>query len=81
MRIRMRTALLLCLLVGTLLIASGCAGAKTPYQINDEEGFNVSVKYDANGGTFTTNVTVMVDSFNVSNMDKVTSDGPSSKVR
>lgn len=71
MKIRMRTALLLCLLVGTLLIASGCAGAKTPYQINDEEGFNVSVKYDANGGTFTTNVTVMVDSFNVSNMDHV----------
>lgn len=65
---RVRSVLLICLLLGTLLVISGCAGSKTPYQVNDEENFNVSVKFDANGGTFTTNVTVIVDSFNISSL-------------
>ncbi len=39
---------------------------KTPYQINDGDNFSVSVKYDANGGIFTTNTTVIVDSYNIS---------------
>lgn len=68
MKNRVRSVLLICLLLGTLLVISGCAGAKTPYQVNDEEDFNVSVKFDANGGTFTTNVTVIVDSFNISSL-------------
>lgn len=59
---------LLCLLLAASLIFSGCAGGKTPYQQNDEDDFHVSVKYDANGGTFTTNVTVIVDSFNISDL-------------
>ena len=31
--------------------------------MNDAENFTVSVKYDANGGTFTTNTSVIVDSY------------------
>lgn len=69
MKMRMRSILLICLLLGTLLFISGCSGAKTPYQVNDEDSFNVSVKFDANGGTFTTNVTVIMDSYNISDMD------------
>lgn len=67
---KIRSVLVMFLLFGTLLFIGGCAGEKTPYQVNDEENFNVSVKFDANGGTFTTNVAVIVDSFNISKMDK-----------
>lgn len=49
---------------------SGCSADKTPYETNNEENYNVSVKYDANGGTFTTNTSVIVDSFNVSDLKK-----------
>ena len=45
---------------------SGCGEVTTPYDENDSEGYTVSVKYDANGGTFTTNTSVIVDSFNTS---------------
>lgn len=48
----------------------GCSADKTPYETNNEENYNVSVKYDANGGTFTTNTSVIVDSFNVSDLKK-----------
>ena len=70
MKNRIRSVLFLCLLLGALLFISGCSGAKTPYDVNDAEDFNVSVRFDANGGTFTTNVTVIVDSFNVGTLDK-----------
>ncbi|MBR0447578.1 MAG: leucine-rich repeat protein [Clostridia bacterium] len=43
-------------------------GVKTPYEINDEANYTVSVKFDANGGIFTTNTSVMVDSYNVKDM-------------
>lgn len=65
-----RLLLLILSLIGVLLVIAGCAGAKTPYQINDEQNYNVSVRFDANGGTFTTNVTVMTDSFNLEQMPR-----------
>ena len=48
----------------TCIVISGCADSRTPYEINDSEGYTVSVKFDANGGIFTTNTSVIVDSFN-----------------
>lgn len=48
-----------------MLTFAGCGGEETPYQINDAENYNVSVKYDANGGFFTTNTSVIVDSYNL----------------
>ena len=59
-------AILTVLAVMLVLIMAGCAPEPTPYQINDEQGYNVSVKFDANGGYFGTNTTVIVDSYNLS---------------
>ena len=61
--------ILLCLMMVTLLLlAAGCAFEQTPYVINDSDNFNVSVAFDANGGTFTTNTFVIKDSYNVGDM-------------
>lgn len=49
-------------------IATGCAGEATPYEVNDKDNYSVSVKFDANGGTFTTNTSIIVDSYNVEHM-------------
>ncbi len=51
-----------------------CGGKKTPYQVNDSENYSVSVRYDANGGFFTTDTSIIVDSYNISG-NKVNSDG------
>ena len=56
------------LLLVTLLFVSGCAPTKTPYDINDQENYSISVKYDANGGLFTDNTTVIVDSYSISDL-------------
>lgn len=55
--------LLVALLVLTAVFLIGCAAEETPYQKNDSQGYSVSVKYDANGGAFTTNTYSIVDSF------------------
>lgn len=62
--------LLVALMLLAVLFAAGCSQGDTPYQINDSEGYAVSVKYDANGGTFTTNTAVIVDSYNITDMAK-----------
>ena len=38
------------------------------YDEYDSEGYNISVKYDANGGMFTTNVEVIVDSYKLADL-------------
>lgn len=66
-----KKAILLILLVATvILVTAGCAAAKNPYRTNDAEGYNVSIKFDANGGFFTTNTSVIVDSYNLADMPK-----------
>jgi hypothetical protein len=62
------------MLLAAMLLISGCSGEKNPYEVNDQEHFNVSVKFDANGGLFTTNTSVIVDSYNISDM-KAGADG------
>ncbi len=54
-----------------MLLLSGCGKNTTPYETNNSEGYTVSVRYDANGGTFTTNTSVIVDSFNASGKSEV----------
>lgn len=49
---------------------TGCSGEETPYDTNNGDNYTVSVKYDANGGTFTTNTSVIVDSFKISDLGK-----------
>ena len=46
----------------------GSAKEENPYMINDAENYNISIRYDANGGSFTTNTTVIVDSYNISDL-------------
>lgn len=58
--------ILLVLSVLLLVLMAGCAVQTTPYEKNDSENYTVSVRYDANGGVFTTNTSVIVDSFNLS---------------
>lgn len=65
--------LLLLMLMAALLL-TGCGQEQTPYELNDAEGFTVSVKFDANGGMFTTNTSVIVDSYNISQLN-VNSEG------
>lgn len=60
--------LIVCLMLALLSFAAGCAQENSPYEVNDGENYSVSVKYDANGGFFTTNTSTIVDSFNVSEM-------------
>jgi len=63
---KLKAMILAALLLVTLLFVTGCAQEQSPYELNDAEGYNVSVKYDANGGFFTTNTSVIVDSYNLS---------------
>lgn len=65
MKLKTRGILILALLL-TMLLVTGCTQEPTPYEVNDAEHFTVSVKYDANGGTFTTNTSVIVDSYDAS---------------
>lgn len=52
----------------TALIFSGCKAEPTPYEINNAESYTVSIRYDANGGIFTTNTSSIVDSYNLSEL-------------
>jgi len=70
----MKAMLLSLLLLATVVFAAGCSKEESPYQINDAENYTVSVKFDANGGFFTTNTSVIVDSFDLSQLEK-NSDG------
>ena len=70
MKLRIKTLLLTLLAVGTMCMMTACGSTQTPYQVNDEENYSVSVKYDANGGIFTTNTSVIVDSYNITDMNK-----------
>ncbi len=57
-----------CLLLAILVLMAGCAAEQTPYENNDAENYCVSVKFDANGGIFTTNTSVIVDSFSLTGL-------------
>lgn len=62
------------MLLASLFLFTACGGEENPYRDNDAENYNVSVKYDANGGMFTTNTSVIVDSYNISEL-KTNSEG------
>lgn len=74
MKQKIKVLLLTVLTLGTMCLFTACGSEQTPYEINNEENYTVSVKYDANGGVFTTNTSVIVDSYNIADM-KANSDG------
>ncbi len=67
-----KTKVLLSVIFGVLLtvLLAACAPQITPYETNNEENYTVSVKYDANGGTFTTNTFTIIDSYNLDEVQK-----------
>lgn len=60
-------SVLLCIALAAVI--AGCSFQQTPYAVNDSESFNVSIKFDASGGTFTDNAPVIVDAYNISAME------------
>ena len=52
---------ILALIVGIILMPKD--GSGNVYDENNKLGYSVSVKFDANGGAFTTNTSIIVDSF------------------
>ena len=81
MKQRIKVIVLTLLTLGILTLATGCGNEETPYQKNDAENYTVSVKYDANGGTFTTNTSVIVDSYNISENNQIALLSPDNKAR
>ncbi len=69
MKKKIKVTLLALMSITIGAIASGCAGEPTPYEVNDKDNYSVSVKFDANGGIFTTNTSIIVDSYNVNDME------------
>ena len=67
------------LVVGIVALVVSLLGAKqeTPYDVNDAQNFTVSVQYDANGGTFTTNTSIFTDSYS---LDEVPTQGGEAKI-
>lgn len=61
-------AFVLSLLSATAILFAGCRFEQTPYVINDSENYSVSIRFDANGGTFTDNAPVIMDSYDISGM-------------
>ncbi len=70
MKKRIKSILIPFMLLATLLLVTACSGDASPYGDRDDAGYNISVKYDANGGTFTTGMSVMVDSYKVDKLEK-----------
>lgn len=70
MNMRKKSILLCLLLLAAAVLVTGC-GEKDIYKENNRLGYNVSVKFDANGGSFASgNTPVIVDSFNISEMPR-----------
>lgn len=68
MKLTIKAAIAALVAGAAITLLSGCALEMSPYEINNAENYTVSVKFDANGGTFTTNTSVIVDSFNISEL-------------
>lgn len=51
----------------TVLLVTSC-GDDSPYALFDETGYQVSVKYDANGGFFTAGTSVIVDTYGLNSL-------------
>ena len=64
----MASALTLVTIVGVAFVITKCSKDPSPYNGYQKEGYNVSVKYDANGGIFTTNTQILIDTYNIDSL-------------
>ena len=63
---KLRVILLAVIALITVLLVTSCDGS--PYADYDKAGYEVSVKYDANGGTFTAGTSVIVDTYSLNSL-------------
>ncbi len=68
MKLKRNLIILSVALLACLVLLGGCAAEPSPYEQNDANGFTLSVRYDANGGFFTTNTSVIVDAYDPSTL-------------
>ena len=66
--IAVSVALLTAILLAVAFVTTKCSKDTSPYGDYENNGYNVSVKYDANGGIFTTNTSTLVDTYNLENL-------------
>ena len=64
---KLRVILLAIVALITVLLVTSC-GDDSAYALYDDEGYQVSVKYDANGGTFTVGSSVIVDTYGLNSL-------------
>ena len=55
--------LLTAMLLGIAFVTTKCSKDNSPYSDYGNNGYNVSVKFDANGGIFTTNTSTLMDTY------------------
>ena len=67
-RIAVYSLLSIALVVSVILLATKCSKDTSPYPGYEEEGYTVSVKFDANGGVFTTNTESIIDTYSLSQL-------------
>ena len=68
MKFKLKSALVICLLLGALIFVTGCTPESNPYKGYDEDNYNVTIRFDAGDGTFMDNVSVVADTFNISSL-------------
>lgn len=64
----LKALLIAAILLLTVVLATSCSGANTPYDEYDKEGYTVSVQYNANGGVFSTNTDIITDTYDISSL-------------
>lgn len=67
MNTKLKAALVLVLVLTAILLITSCSDG-SPYGSYDEEGYKVSVRYDANGGILTDGVSTIVDTYGLSGL-------------
>ena len=73
-RIVLLSSLLALIIAIIAFMATKCSKDTSPYGDYADNGYTVSIKYDANGGVFTTNTSTLVDTYNLSGLP-TTEDG------
>ncbi len=63
--IAVSVVLLAACILGVAFLATKCSKDPSPYEGYAENGYSVSIKYDANGGIFTTNTSTLIDTYNL----------------
>lgn len=62
MKTKIKLSLLILTVILTVILVCSC-GNESPYESYNEDGYSLSIKYDANGGEFTTGTSVIVDTY------------------